>query len=770
MEENRLLEAMWREAQQVEIPPELAPEQMKERICGQQKTTHHSGSQNGNKNENESENKNGHKSKSRTLRMPVFHWHGYGSRVAAAAIVLAVSFGTFTLAERQTVATGDSTDRVTASDDSGQSGTGAGNTPGQDNHTGASDASQKQREEEHLVSATELGDYHQAEGYKEVGRMFELSQDGYANGTMTAGMNLFEGAADDSAGVYRDSDTQKGYVKQNSASASADTAASTDFSTTNLQVEGVDESDIVKTDGHYIYIASEREVRIVDTAGGQVRQLGSITPKLEGNLDTIREMYVSGNRLILIVQTEDTEQMGGDTSYVTDDEGQILEDTSYAAVDVAYCPGNQMHTKVLTYDISIPAGAQLIGTFEQDGAYNSSRKIGDRMYLFTNYYADAYRLYAKMLETMDDADVQQKQYTQQKRVYPDEEGVQKILPKIQGQTIPYDSIYLPDEKCQGGVLIASFDVDAPGTVCDQKLIFSGYSTMYVTQDSIILYRSEYSETVNNITTALTKFRISGGQIVADCAESVEGEIRDTFALHENEDGYLYVLTTDDTTNWLYVLDDRLKITGEIDHIADGESVYAARFVDDIGYFVTYRNMDPLFTVDFSDPANPTLIGELEIPGFSDYLQFWDDTHLIGVGEERKAKDSEFIGMKLSLYDISDPTNVTESDKVVLKDAAGAPAAYNYKALLADSTKNVIAFLTDDKGEMNTISERIYRVMDGRLREQCTERIVESTDYSQNSDAYRNVYIGDTLYLVCSDQIIVYDMSDKFTRIGAYDLQ
>ena len=769
MEENRLLERMWQEAQQVEIPPELAPEQMKERICGQQKTTHHSGSQNGNKNENESENKNEHKSKSRTPRMPVFHWHGYGSRVAAAAVVLAVSLGTFTLAERQTEATGDSTDRVTASDDSGQSGTGADNTPGQDNHTGASDASQEQREEEHLVSATELGGYHQAEGYKEVGRMFELSQDGYVNGTMTAGMNLFEGAADDSAGAYRASGTQKKYVEQDLASASADTAASADFSTTNLQVEGVDESDIVKTDGHYIYIAADRQVRIVDAADGQIRQLGSITPKLEGNLDTIREMYVSGNRLILIVQTEDTEQMGEDTSYVADDEEQTLEDMSDVAVDIAYCPGNQMHTKVLTYDISIPAGAQLIGTFEQDGSYNTSRKIGDRMYLFTNYYADAYQLYAKMLETTDDADVQQKQYTQQKRVYPDEEGVQKLLPKIQGQTIPYDSIYLPHEKCQGGVLIASFDVDAPETVCDRKLIFSGYSTMYVTQDSIILYRSEYSETVNNITTALTKFRISGGQIVADCAESVEGEIRDTFALHENGDGYLYVLTTDDTTNWLYVLDDRLKIKGEIDHIADGESVYAARFIDQIGYFVTYRNMDPLFTVDFSDPANPTLIGELEIPGFSDYLQFWDDTHLIGVGEERKAEDSEFIGIKLSLYDISDPTNVTESDKVVLKDAAGAPAAYNYKALLADSTKNVVAFLTDDKGEQNNISERIYRVADGRLREQCTERIVKNTDYSQNSDAYRNVYIGDTLYLVCSDQIIAYDMSDKFTRIGSYDL-
>lgn len=778
MEENRLLECMWQEAQQVEIPPELAPEQMKERICSQPRMKE---TRRENKNEDKRKNKGGNKDKNGNKHHSknVFRWHGCADRVAAAAVVLAVSFGTFTLAERQTATVGDDAAGVTVPGTTVARPTADGDGLEGENQTevldGESDErpadSDGQSSEETLVSATELGGYHQADSYEEVGHMFRLSKNGYAGDSMTTGLNLIEGAADDSAGAYRDSDTQKGYVKQNSASASADTAASDDYSATNLQVEGVDESDIVKTDGQYIYIAADRQVRIVDTAGGQVRQLGSITPKLEGNLDTIREMYVSDNRMILIVQTEDTEQTGENTSYATDDEGQTLEDTSYAAVDIDYCPQNQMHTKVLTYDISIPAGAQLIGTFEQDGTYHTSRKIGDRVYLFTNYFVDTYQLYAKMLEQMDDVAVQdQGLATQQTRMYPSGQEVRNALPEVQGETIPSDCIYLPEQQSMGGVLMASFNVNAPETVCDQKLIFSGYSTMYVTQDSVILYRSEYSEAVNNITTALTKFRISGGQIVADCAESVEGEISDTFALHENEDGHLYVLTTDYTTNWLYVLDDNLKITGEIDHIADGESVYAARFIDQIGYFVTYRNTDPLFTVDFSDPANPTLIGELEIPGFSDYLQFWDDTHLIGVGEERKAEDSEYIGMKLSLYDISDPTNVTESDKVVLKDAAGAPAAYNYKALLADSTKNVIAFLTDDKGEQNNISERVYRVDDGRLREQRAERIVESEDYSRNSDAYRNVYIGDYLYLVCADEIIVYDMTDKFTRIGAYDLQ
>ncbi len=756
MEENQLLERVWREAQQVEVPPELLPEQMEKRICGQQKTTHHSGSQNGNKNENESENKNGHKSKSRTLWMPVFHWHGYGSRVAAAAVVLAVSLGTFALSGRQIQSVGDHTDGVAVSDHSSQLAAKGDEPSGADDGAGILNGSEPQDDGENLTSVTELGGYHQASGYEEIGRMFGVSQNDYANGTMM-GWGLTEGAAaDDSAGAYEYSGTQKEHVEQDLASASADTAASTDFSTTNLQVEGVDESDIVKTDGHYIYIASEREVRIVDTTGGQVRQLGSIKPEFAGNLDTIREMYVSGDRLVLIVQKEDTGQIGEDTSNVKD--------------DVAFISNPRMHTEVLTYDISSPAGAQLTGTFEQDGTYNTSRKIGSRVYLFTSYYVDAYQLYAKLMGQLDDAALPEGGLSsRQTRMYPGEKDVQTVLPKVQGETIPSDCIYLPERQCQGGIVIASFDVYEPETVCDRKLIFSGYSTMYVTQDSVILYRSDYSEAVENTTTALTKFRIMDGRIIADCAESVVGEIYDTFAIHESAAGDLYVLTTDYETNQLFVLDEKLKIKGRIDHIADGETVYAARFVDDIGYFVTYRNMDPLFTVDFSDPTNPTLIGELEIPGFSDYLQFWDDTHLIGVGEERIGPDSKFIGMKLSLYDISDPAKVTESDKVVLKDACAAPAAHNYKALLADSTKNVIAFLTDDESAHNDISERIYRVMDGRLKEQRTERVWEGDDYSRSSEAYRNVYIGDTLYLVCSDQIIAYDMSDKFTRIGSYDL-
>ena len=742
MEENRLLEAMWREAQQVEIPPELSPEQIEKRLSAQpQQNKEQTG------NSRNKSRRAGH----------IFHWHGYGSRVAAAAVVLAVSFGTFTLAERQSLPEDHAQGSVSTSC--------AAISQVSDSDSLSEDQIQKTDQTE-LVSATELGDYHQADSYTEVGRMFPLSQINKDNGILT-GQGAEDGAEAD--GVMADSESTSGYVQKQAGISQSmnteDAMAQKDYSTTNLQVEGVDESDIVKTDGQYIYIATEKQVRIVDTSDGQIRQLGSITPELSGNLDAIREMYVSDDRLVLIVQTEDTDQEVGDT------------DDTTAVLDIAYISNPRMHTQVLTYDITSPAGARLLGTFEQDGTYHTSRKIGDKVYLFTDYYADTHRLYTKWVGSEYEyglvpleGEGASKQNVQQTRTYPGEDDVKEMLPKVQGQTIPSDCIYLPDQQDQGGVLIASFDISEPERVCDRKLIFSGYSTLYVTQDSVILYTSKYSDTVNQVVTSLTKFRITDGQIVADCAESVKGEINDTFALHESSDGYLYVLTTDDKTNRLYVLDTRLKITGQIDHIADGEIVYAARFVDHIGYFVTYRNTDPLFTVDFSDPAHPELIGELEIPGFSDYLQFWDDTHLIGVGEEHGAGGDEFVGIKLSLYDISDPTKVTESGKAVLKDACNAPATTDYKALLADSTKNVIAFVTDDKGENNIISEHIYRVTGGRLQEAYSECIWDKEDYSRSSYDYRNVYIGDRLYLVCADQIIIYDMAEGYQRIGQYDLQ
>ena len=756
---------MWSEAQSVEVPPELEPEQIRARMEKE-------GGRASMKDKSEQKQK-------RFLR------HGYGSRVAAAAIVLVASLGVYSVADSLGVLPVKSANEelqvegMVASEGSVQ----AGDIDRQNGEITQNAADTAADQDEPEIVKT-LGDYRLADSYEDVsemlnkladernysltdgGKFYYATEYGMLGGAVAEGVMTKEEAAEDlTSGAMQDTSANK---------ESQQMTDRVDYSTTNLQVTGVDESDIVKTDGHYIYIATGDKVQIVDVSTGTPRQLGSIMPKLSGNMDRIREMYVADDRLILIVQTEDTDGIAP--------EDPVFYAKKEVMVDMAYALfSNSYHTQVLTYDITNPATAKLLGTFTQDGAYNTSRKIGDQLYLFTDYGYPMVSLYRNYPDGRLDI-MQEKQSVQAEEAQDiqdakesgelSEEHVKSNLPKIQGETIPENCIYLPREETDHGLLIASVNVAEPEKATDKKLIFSGYSTLYVTRDTILMYCPDYDPVNETDRTKLTKFTIRDGFIRANCAEAVPGSIQDTFAIHENKDGYLYILTTaytaDGVTNQLFVLDDRLKIHGKIEHIADGENVYAARFVDEIGYFVTYRNMDPLFTVDFSDPADPKLIGELEIPGFSDYLQFWDDTHLIGVGEERKAKDSEFVGIKVSLYDISDPTNVKESAKIVMDDACYAPAQYNYKALLADSGKNVIAFLTQDKGDTYQISQRIFTVQDGELKKAATDRISkEEWDYS--TDSYRNLHIGDKLYLVREGLVIVYDMANGFERTATCKL-
>lgn len=743
MEENNLLEKLWREAETVEVPPELEPEQILARLENEKAS--------GNKKTNGADTSKKHR----------FHWHGYGSRVAAAAIVLMVSLGVYGVANSSAVK--PAKEEIQTADMAGENSSAA--TEDSDVQT---DQMAEGQETETAFSDAEtlktLGDYRMADSYEDVREM--LNQLIATRGSyddlyfMTDGVAASEDIAKEESAVEMSGTGVQDLQDSVTNAQKQSMAASADYSTTNLQVTGVDESDIVKTDGHYIYIASSDQVKIVDVSTGNMRQIGSIKPELSGNMDRIREMYISDGRMILIIQTEDTD-------------GLSVADPNFAAekqmmLDLAYGPGRSdlVHTQVLTYDITSPAGAKLIGTFTQDGTYHTSRKIGDQLYLFTDYGYPVYDAFYRGGQT-DEKQNKEDEETISK------DDVKQALPKIQGEVIPENCIYLPKDPAEWGVLITSVDVKEPEKATDQKLIFSGYSTLYVTKDTILLYCTDYDIASSRERTKLTKFAIGDGNVRAVCAEAVPGYVQDTFAIHENKDGFLYILTTaytaNGSTNQLYVLDDRLKIHGKIEHIADGETVYAARFVDEIGYFVTYRNMDPLFTVDFSDPADPKLIGELEIPGFSDYLQFWDDTHLIGVGDERKAEDSAFLGIKVSLYDISDPTAVKESSKYVLKDSYYAPAKYDYKAILADSRKNVIAFLTCDNRDENPISQQIFYVEDGELKKAASDQIASSDVYESGMDYYfaaedfRNLYIGDTLYLVYKDFIIAYDMNDQFQR-------
>jgi uncharacterized secreted protein with C-terminal beta-propeller domain len=258
---------------------------------------------------------------------------------------------------------------------------------------------------------------------------------------------------------------------------------------------------------------------------------------------------------------------------------------------------------------------------------------------------------------------------------------------------------------------------------------------------------------------------------AVAATSVVGTIPDTFAISE-ESGILRVLTTDWTKtaseNQLYLFDENLKLEGSLKNIATGEEIYAARYIGDIAYFITYHNTDPLFAVDISDPADPKLLGQVEMTGFSDYLHPFGDNLLLGIGYETDPETSERLGVKLTMFDISDPVDLKIVDSVVL-DGDYCPAASNYKCALVDVDKNLIGFETVDYE--STISRKyvVYSWKNNRFSKKMSEEVNETYDEEQ----VRGLYAGNRFYLIDPEEngykIRSYDMDADYIKLQELNL-
>ena len=489
-----------------------------------------------------------------------------------------------------------------------------------------------------------------------------------------------------------------------------DTAASNklSYSTTNLQMAGVDESDIVKTNGTHIFVVADDQVKIVEASSGKMKQVSKITPKLSSFTDSVKEMYVDDDKLVLIVQQceknmEKTSAASGGSGYLP------LQEKSEVCMDVAYRYDANFSTILYTYDISNPAKPQQVGSLKQDGSYQTSRKIGDMIYLFTN-------------ETLRE----------------------KTIPRVGDKIIPFDSIYLP-ESGTNGLIISSVSTEKPNETVDNTLIFNNYVDIYVSSNAIYLYERNYNGELE--TTEIAKFSLKDGRISATGATTVPGMVTDTFAINEYEDE-LRVLTTywdTDTrgnVNQLFILDKDLKPEGSIKNIAPGEQIYAARYFGDLVYFITYRNMDPLFVADLSDSRNPKILGELEITGYSEYLHPWGEDKLLGIGYETDPKDGRRKGIKLVMFDIANPGELAILDTVVLKNADDSSALYAYKSVLADAGENIIGFTTTKYNDYE-VDYHVFSFDNGKFREQLCFDI----EKERIQETCRGLYIGDYFYFV-----------------------
>lgn len=708
MNEQEILTQLRKAAEEIEIPETLKPEQIEKQLQEQ-------------KAKQQQENQHLEPKKSKKI----IPWRRLGSMVAVLALV--VCSGIYITVTRFDKNSGTGQTDSVAMTDTQQ-------TVGEADETG-------------YVDVAALGTmYHPASDYKEV---YQTLLKGYQQNwiedleTSAETSEAASGAMNSGSDEYYYSDEAK-YGSADADLPESSKEGGKDYSTTNLQMEGVDESDIAKIDGSYIYTVEDKYIVITDIRDGKLEEVTRFLPKDCGAADRVMEIYVDGDQLILVVQGYET-SLGESSKAGSDKENSDKESSdeeiavSDASEDSAFCykMNGKSTTQIQVYSIVDRRNPEFEGRLIQDGYYNTSRKIGDVVYLFTQYHM-----------TSDVVGYVEKEYT-------------SVIPKVNGEKVAAGEIYLPESSGESGILVSSLDVNKPDKVLDSKLVISGYAQTYISKDALYLYEEDYD---GAMITNIAKFALDEGRISGVAATAVRGYVRDTFAINAS-DGYLRVLTTDysteDEVNALYILDENLKLTGQLTGIAPGEEIYAARFMGNTGYFVTYRNTDPLFTVDLSDPAKPEIIGELKVTGFSEYLHFWDDTHLLGIGYESDEKTGNIENIKISMFNIENPGEVTEEAKLVLKDVDYSEALYDYKSVIISKDKNLIGLVCEDySGSGIKQTYQIYSYENGAFKKQAEIPGINGANYEN----VRGMHSGNVFYLWINDNITSYDMTDGFKKI------
>lgn len=720
MNEQEILTQLRKAAEEIEIPEALKPEQIEKQLQEQKA-----------KQQQENQHLKPKKSKK------IIPWRRLGSMVAVLALV--VCSGIYITVTRVDKNSGTGQTDSIAMTDTQQTVGEAGET-----------------EEAEHVDVASLGTmYHRASDYKEV---YQTLLKGYQQ-------NWIEGEMSAETSTATSEDKASGNAAKDE-SADMDLSEGSkeggkDYSTTNLQMEGVDESDIAKIDGSYIYTVEDKYIVITDIRDGKLEEVTRFLPKDCSAADRVMEIYVDGDQLILVVQGYET-SLDGNSKAGADKENKDEEnsDETYSDEETAasedsafwYEMNGKSITQIQVYSIVDRKNPEFEGRLIQDGYYNTSRKIGDVVYLFTQYNMTS--------------DVTS--YVEKKHGVEDlKEGngvsslAEAVIPKVNGEKVAASEIYLPESSGESGILVSSLDVNKPDKVLDSKLVISGYAQTYISKDALYLYEEDYD---GAMITNIAKFALDEGRISGVAAAAVSGYVRDTFAINAS-DGYLRVLTTDysteDEVNALYILDENMKLTGQLTGIAPGEEIYAARFMGNTGYFVTYRNTDPLFTVDLSDPAKPEIIGELKVTGFSEYLHFWDDTHLLGIGYESDENTGNIENIKLSMFNIENPGEVTEEAKLVLKDVDYSEALYDYKSVIISKDKNLIGLVCEDySGSRTKQTYQIYSYENGTFKKQAEIPGINGVNYEN----VRGMYSGNVFYLWINDNITSYDMTDGFKML------
>lgn len=550
-----------------------------------------------------------------------------------------------------------------------------------------------------------------------------------------------------------------------------------DYSKTNIQVENVDEADITKTDGDYIYSISENSVVITNVKDPQNIK---IEKKIVENDDSYpQDLMLYNDKLIVISSISDSEY------------------------------GYKNNTIVRVYDIKEKSNPKKLKEYELFEEYYTSRCIENNLYVISSGSL-------RKEETNNN----------------DEKIVTYYIEDNTKKEIPLGDIkYLDNVSRDKQTLISKLDLENTGKDITLAPYLIDISNAYVSEKSIYLANDTYDEEKipliklftlkgvfgvfdwyenldydRGIKTEIHKFDIQeDGKLKYNGNAKTEGRVINQYSFDE-KNSHLRVALYNDDGSRIEVFDENLKSIGTSEKVAKGEKMYSSRFIGDKVYFVTYKTVDPLFVVDLKDETSPKVLGKLKIPGYSTYLHPYDENHLIGIGIETKetvnrnsqgkviSTRAQIIGMKMALFDISNVNNPKQISSTVIGDRRTTSAILtNPKALLFSKEKSLIAIPVNNYNEdfeINDSSETYSslinsyknynekRVAEGymvydisvengfKLKGIITHKVSDDEknsgymySYSNTSKLLRGMYIEDKLYTVSENQIKVNELKD-----------
>jgi inhibitor of cysteine peptidase len=628
---------------------------------------------------------------------------------------------------------------------------------------------------------------------------------GYGIATDSAMRVTTKAMAPESAPASAGSSAPPAAAMDMSAKSAESTSSSVDYSKTNTQVQGVDEADVVKTDGKYIYQVNRE--RIVITEAQPADQMKIVSTLEFGDREkegyfSPREIYVDDKHLIVI---------GGHSRYsIYPAEGK--PGLMVPQVKMIRPRVGMDTTRAIIYELGDRSSLKQVREIELEGGYVSSRKIGSSLYMVTNKYLDYWTILKgdPAAETVNPAPS-----------YRDSAAQEELQP------IDFKDIrYFPESVDPNYMVVAGVNLDRPDQPAQVGAYLGSGHNIYASDKHLYVSVTRYERALARDSatsgsesgadvgilpqpwdfeqkTSVHKFRLDQGSTTYVGQGDVPGTILNQFSMDEH-DGYFRIATTtgdvwatgaNQSKNHVYILDEGLTTIGKLENLAPGEKIYSVRFMGNRAYIVTFKTVDPLFVIDLANPKEPSVLGALKIPGYSDYLHPYDENHIIGFGKdtvEMSRPDGQgtmayYLGMKMAMFDVSDVSHPKELFKEMIGDrGTDSELLHNHKALLFSKEHNLLAFPVQlhevqssdtsnaksklpmpDYGQFTFQGAYVYNLdltngfkLKGRITHLSDEDLrkagMHGFDYNYNVN--RILYIGDSLYTLSQGKIKANDMA------------